>query len=175
MRIVKSFDAAITNHIASWSANLKPFFVGITTLGDPYVVVGIGLVVATYGLFQTNARLAIAGITVWVTLAAGAVLKMIFERARPLTEYAAQTQTFSFPSGHTTGATIAYGLLAYLAWHILPQPWNYIVVGLLILLIILVGISRVYLGAHFPSDVVAGWALGIVGVLIIALIIKPLS
>lgn len=175
--LIRRFDTDVTSTIASWPISLKPFFLGVTALGDPIVTIGIGLAVAIYGFYLASVRLALAGITVWLTLGIGAILKILFGRERPITEYAANMhiQTLSFPSGHASGATIAYGLLAYFAWHLLPQPWNYIVVGCLVTVIILVGVSRVYLGAHFPSDVVAGWMLGLVALLVVIFFIRPLA
>lgn len=174
---IHRFDSSVTSSVAAWPAALKPFFLFITALGDPLLTVGIGLVVVIAGAIQSNFRLALAGAAVWFTLGAGTLLKMLFARARPETDYVANMliQTFSFPSGHTSGATVAYGLLAYLAWQQLPQPWGYVVAALLVCLVILVGISRVYLGAHFPSDVVAGWLLGSVVLLIVIYVIRPLA
>mgnify|MGYP000915925445 CR=1 FL=1 len=174
---IHRFDSAIMSGIANWSVSLKPFFLAITTLGDPIVTVGIGIVVAVYGYFQTNMRLVISAALIWVTLGFGAILKLLFGRDRPDTEYANNLHfaTNSFPSGHASGAMVAYGLLAYMAWRLLPQPWSYIVVVLLGVLIVLVGLSRIYLGAHFPSDVIAGWALGGVTLLVILFVIRPLS
>lgn len=175
--LIHRFDTDIASFITSWPATLQPLFVSITTFGSPIVTLGIGLAIVAYGSLQSNVRLLLAGSTIWITLGIGSVLKLLFGRERPLTEYVAnlQFQTLSFPSGHTSGATIAYGLLAYLAWQLLPQPWNYIAVALLIAIIILVGISRIYLGAHFPSDVVAGWALGAAALLVVIFVIRPLS
>lgn len=175
--LLHQFDTSVGSFIMRWPASLKPLLLAITALGDPIITIGIGCAVAIYGYFHMNMRLALAGAMVGITLGVGAILKLLFGRERPLTEYAAnlQVSTFSFPSGHASGSVIAYGLLAYIAWHTLPQPWNYIVIVLLVSLIILIGISRVYLGAHFPSDIVAGWALGIVALLIVIFIIRPLT
>lgn len=171
------FDARLTGFITSFPMWTKPLFVGVTTLGDPIVTICIGLFVGVYGYIHTNMRLAVAGATIWLTLGIGACLKLLFGRARPVTEYSANLQihTFSFPSGHASGSLIAYGLLAYLAWHLLPQPWNYIVVICLIALIVLIGVSRIYLGAHFPSDVIAGWALGLIALGIVIFVVRPLA
>lgn len=174
-QILQQFDARFTQLITSWPSQLHGFFLFITTLGDPIVTIGIGVVVIVSGFMKPNARLVLAGAIVPITLVAGSILKVLFERARPLTDYAASVRldTYSFPSGHTSGATISYGLLAYVAWQLLPQPFNYIAVALLTALIIAIGISRVYLGAHFPSDVVAGWLLGLIGLTIIIFVVKP--
>lgn len=173
--ILSKFDASVTNFIASWPTNLHGFFAVVTAFGDPLVTLGIGISVIGFGIFKENLRLAIAGGMILVTIGVGFLLKLVFSRQRPISDYVLSMRfdSFSFPSGHTTGATITYGLLAYLAWQFLPQPWNFLAIAGLIGLIIAVGVSRIYLGAHFPSDVVAGWLLGAIGVLLIVLIIKP--
>ncbi len=167
----------ITRIIVAWPGWLKPMFLAATALGDPIVTVLIGIGVVCYGFLQHNMRLALAGASIWLTLGIGSLLKLLVGRQRPLTEYAANLQipTLSFPSGHSSGSVIAYGLLAYIAWHLLPQPWNYLAAAALVILIILIGISRIYLGAHFPSDVVAGWLLGVVMLCIVIFILRPLA
>lgn len=175
--LLHSFDTTITRAIISWPVAAKPFFLAVTALGDPIVTVLIGIAIAMYGFFQGNLRLALAGASIWLTLAIGAGLKLLIGRERPISEYAANllVPTFSFPSGHASGSIIAYGLLAYLAWHWLPQPWSYIAVAIFVSLIILIGISRVYLGAHFPSDIIAGWLLGAIVLCIVIFIVRPLA
>lgn len=147
----------------------------LTYIGEPIVTIGIGIVVMVYGLTYRT-RLLWAGAMVPLTLFVGSGLKLLFERARPMTDFAASMhiQTFSFPSGHSSGSMIAYGLLAYIAFMKLPQPYNYILAVPLIALPFLIGLSRVYLGAHFPSDVLAGWLLGGLALLIVIFVIRPL-
>lgn len=175
--LVRHFDTKFVDLITGLPISWQPFFIFITNLGHPAVPIGIGLIVLITGAVQSNVRLALSGVTVWAALALGSILKLLINRPRPLTEYAASIwlDKLSFPSGHATGSTIAYGLLAYFAWQLLPQPWNYIVVGVLVSLIALIGISRVYLGAHFPSDVIAGWLLGTAALLVVIFVVKPFS
>lgn len=173
--LLKKFDITVTNAVVSLPSSWTHFFTSITNLGDPIITVSIGVVAMGYGWITSNMRLAVAGGIAPATLVVGSCVKMIIARERPLTGYAANMRidTFSFPSGHTSGATIAYGLLAYLVLQYLPAPFSYIAAGLFIGLIVIIGISRVYLGAHFPSDVIAGWLLGLAALGIIIFVVRP--
>ena len=169
------FDLRVTNWIARWPQSYRPFFHLITSLGDPLVTIGIGIVIAAAGFIQNDIHFLVSGVIIWVTLGLGSILKLLFNRARPLTEYAANMRidTFSFPSGHTSGSTIAYGLLGYFAWHLLAQPWSFATAAVCAGLIVAIGVSRIYLGAHFPTDVVAGWLLGSVALVTIVYSLSP--
>jgi undecaprenyl-diphosphatase len=172
------FDTAVTHWVATtFGQSFRPFFEFMTMLGDPVAIGLVSAAIIGIGLKTSNIRLAISGAAIPATLLVGAVLKLIFERARPVTEYAMSMRihTFSFPSGHSSGSTITYGLLAYFAIMKLPTPWNVIAGAVLAALPIFVGLSRVYLGAHFPTDVVAGWILGLIVLVIVIVIVHPLS
>jgi undecaprenyl-diphosphatase len=90
------------------------------------------------------------------------VLKHIFRRQRPSLEDPLLTlATYSFPSGHTVAATLFYGVLAcYLVRRIRAWPPRALVVGAACLMVMLVALSRMYLGVHYLSDVMAATAEG---------------
>ena len=134
----------------------------MTFLGDPFVITVIAASYIIIGLRFDHMLLVMSGIGIPFTVLIGAGLKILFERTRPTTEYAMnmRIKTFSFPSGHSSGSTIAYGLTAATVLNHHQYGWILaLVIGAVPLF---VGISRVYLGAHFPTDVIAGWLLGIV-------------
>jgi undecaprenyl-diphosphatase len=82
--------------------------------------------------------------------------------------------SFSFPSGHTTGTTVVWLLSAWMVgrWVIGRGAGRVVVWVAALLMIIAVGATRVYLGVHFPSDVLAGWALGSAWAVTIALVAR---
>lgn len=88
-------------------------------------------------------------------------VKMFFQRPRPLYPLLYKETGYSFPSGHATLGFILYGTLAYFVWlsH-LPKMVKLAMMTFLMLLSLSIGISRIYLMVHYPSDVLAGFCLG---------------
>lgn len=93
--------------------------------------------------------------------ALNSLLKLAFSRPRPvLLAHLTEVGGYSFPSGHAMAGAAIYGALAVVAALRFPRqrPW---VVAPCAMLVLAIGTSRVYLGVHYPSDVLAGWALGV--------------
>lgn len=90
------------------------------------------------------------------------ILKFIFKRERPLDIMLVEESGYSFPSGHTMVATVFYGFIIYLINKSnLTKRTKIILNTIISILILLIGISRIYLGVHFATDVIAGYLIGI--------------
>jgi membrane-associated phospholipid phosphatase len=88
------------------------------------------------------------------------VIKLIVQRPRPSVRLLEHLSSLSFPSEHTTQAAAIYSAMALILTRGWPQRWRAVALGAAVLVALLVGAARVYLGDHFPSDVIAGLLLG---------------
>lgn len=103
----------------------------------------------------------VAGTTAGV-LVLGPVLKVIVVRPRPdVDEHIVFVDSWSYPSGHSLNSMVVIGLLTVLAVRERSGAWRVLLAATGALLVLLVGFSRVYLGVHWPSDVLAGWLIGL--------------
>lgn len=163
------FDTKTTTLVHRWPKWLRGFMLTVTHVGQPVI---LGLVAVIIGVIAwQNAKLGIVfGLAAGVfAMGVNSLLKHYIHRTRPDTLYVSKMffKTSSFPSGHAFGATVLCGLFAWLAVTYLPAPWQLIAPVSLAAFTVAIGVSRVYLGAHFPTDVIAGWILGAVTVALI--------
>src|SRR5687768_6450995 len=90
------------------------------------------------------------------------LLKKIFQRPRPLDPLLGPAKGLSYPSGHSMMSFSFYGLMIFLVWKYVEDPVvKRLLIGILFLLILSIGFSRIYLRVHYASDVVAGFAMGV--------------
>jgi undecaprenyl-diphosphatase len=156
-------DHAITSFIQTRdSEGGERFFVAVSLFGGPLLTALITVV--TLALAKRRDWLRAAVVALGSACAAGlnTALKQIFHRGRP--EYATEFiphQSWSFPSGHAMNSIVAYGIMLYLLIeHTRDSPRRRLIIGATATLVFLVALSRVYLGVHYLSDVVAGWLAG---------------
>ncbi|MFC5380923.1 phosphatase PAP2 family protein [Aquipuribacter nitratireducens] len=96
--------------------------------------------------------------------------KALVERVRPAVDLpVSEAPGYSFPSGHSLGSAVTYGVVVLVLLPLVPQRRRPLVIGLAALLVVLIGATRVALGVHYPSDVVGGWAAGVVWLAVTAL------
>jgi membrane-associated phospholipid phosphatase len=137
----------------------------ITFFGNHKFLIPANLFLVVYFLFIKRHRwysikvpvIAIGGVLLMF------ILKQLFNRARPLVPLLEPVQGLSFPSGHALMSMSFYGLLIFLVWeNVSNQVWKWILSILLLVFILLIGFSRIYLRLHYFSDVIAGFAAGII-------------
>lgn len=156
-----SFDVAVLSWInAHASSALDAFFVIITQLGGVIVVTVVTLALVGYFIYKRDylkSLLVAIGVGGATAIAFG--LKALFERPRPdLWEWIVVETNFSFPSGHATASSALALCLVIIMWQ---TKWRYLVIVLASVYVILVGLSRLYLGVHYPTDIIGGWLLSV--------------
>jgi len=160
---LESFDLEISSWIRANPTRNKDRLMRLaSSLGENVVFSLIALLAAGI-LFLVGARweaLAICTVAVVSAVAVG-ILKLVFSRPRP-DEGGCQVRTFgtSFPSGHANSCAAFYLLLAFVLYQFVPPQLRWLLMAFALAVVFLVGLSRIYLGAHYASDVLAGFATG---------------
>jgi undecaprenyl-diphosphatase len=145
-------------------------FYAITLLGSAETIVVIAGIAILFTLLLARYE---DGLMIALAVTAGSgfylLIKVLVQRPRPPLEDAVYVQSgFSFPSGHSTVSAALYGTLAYLLIRgARGKPLKVLIGTAATLLVFAIGLSRVYLGVHYPSDVLAGWAAGTFWVLLV--------
>lgn len=160
---VVSVDNVVAN---AFHANATPlatgFFLAITRFGLELLWI-ITILFGIYFIYKRQwAYLLMLVITIGGGQLLNSSLKLFFSRPRPTFDDPIITALhYSFPSGHAMLSFITYGLLAYfLVIHTTSRPRKLLIITVAVLLIGLIGLSRIYLGVHYVSDIVAGYAAG---------------
>lgn len=146
------------------SPGLNDFFLAVTSLGSaPFVIAAVGIAAATMWYLGNRKNALFLIFAAGGTALINTVFKLLFERERPdLWQLLVVEEGFSFPSGHAMISSSLALVCIVLAWHT-AHRWYAVIGGGLYAL--LVGISRIYLGVHYPSDVLAGWCISILWII----------
>ena len=158
---ISSFDKIVYEKLFSLrSPFFDTFFKTITKFANAIPVIGIVLLLFT--ILSKNDRI-ILGSSIAVTVVVNQVLKFIIRRIRPDHLRLIEPSGYSFPSGHAMVSLCLYGICIYFVFYkIANKKLKILFIAFLTFLILLVGISRIYVGVHYPSDVIAGYLLTIV-------------
>lgn len=158
------FDSTIYNFVASLiTEDMTDFMKFLSYLGSGFVLISITVIVIL--VLYKKKKYSFYGWMIGINLLTSTILneffKMVFHRQRPNILRLINITGFSFPSGHSMIGLCFYGFIAYILWVNIKNIWRYPLVLLLAALIISIGISRIYLGVHYASDVLGGFSAGL--------------
>ncbi|MEK6481267.1 phosphatase PAP2 family protein [Catalinimonas sp. 4WD22] len=173
------FDDTVAEYVQSYrSSSLTPFFGALTEIGDRYGYLTLVILLAGFFYFRYKNWKFSLQVTVVLALSSlvNLVLKRWINRQRPSGEHMVEVFTLSFPSGHAMSAMAFYGFLVYLTWRYARHLGLKVALTLLWIFMILgIGISRIYLGVHYPSDIIAGYLGGLCWVAFCIVVFNVLS
>lgn len=140
----------------------------LTTMGSSLVLVPIFVVFAAALLLRRRYGAALfLGVASGGAVVIDATMKVIFERPRPKLDYAAVLPDYSFPSGHSMNGVVIYVTLALILWSVFGRRVGVVSMVIATVLAFGIGVSRIYLGYHYLTDVLGGWLAGIVWLLVV--------
>jgi undecaprenyl-diphosphatase len=179
MRRYKPLDLAIFDRIHRLvGPQTNRLMLFITFLGKHQFLIPANLLLILYFLFisrQTWFSIRVTAIAL-SSLVLMFLLKWLFKRKRPLSPLLKAARGLSFPSGHAIMAVSFFGLVVYCILHSIVPQWLKIAFTIfLVILILLIGFSRIYLRVHYASDVIAGFIVGLVWLLISLLVIDQVE
>ena len=178
-KTITRFDRNVTGFIISFrSPQLNKIFQFITDLGDVYgYLVLTALCAIGFYLRFKNWRYVLEMLFVMIVAGlSNLALKQVINRARPDAAHLVAVETLSYPSGHAMGAIAFYGFLIYLFYNFKMNSLLKIVIILIFsFLILAIGISRVYLGVHYPSDILGGFIAGFIWVIFCVILFQVMD
>jgi membrane-associated phospholipid phosphatase len=152
---------------------LDQIMLKITQLGNPTVVIIVTVITLILlwakQYYQEAKFFLLACLGAWI-LTTG--MKLFFAKPRPLLwTHLISESSFSFPSGHALGSMVLYGFIAYLLSSHYPK-FSQFIYGCTAMIISLIGLSRLYLGVHWPTDIIAGYGVGFLWLMVCLTLLK---
>lgn len=138
-----------------------------TFLGSNVVIVP-AYAAATAGLLRRRRREALFVSTVLIgSLALNGAMKLFFQRPRPMLAWAQVLPDYSFPSGHSMNSLAFFLALAVVMWQVRGHRWGRLAVGIAVVASLAIGVSRIYLGYHYLTDVIGGYLAAVLWLLVV--------
>ena len=161
-----TFDMSIYNFIISFRCDfLDTLFKVITACGNPLTIVAL-VVIFIVALRNKDALL--LSISALDSIILNTIIKQIVKRDRPSVVRLVSEKGYSFPSGHAMIAVCVYGFLFYLTFKKIKNKYlRNIICIVLGILVLGIGISRIYVGVHYASDIIAGYTLAFIEVILL--------
>ncbi|WP_270170853.1 phosphatase PAP2 family protein [Paenibacillus sp. SYP-B4298] len=157
---IHSFDLAIIHVIQGWEKpELTRFMEALAVIGStrPVMLISVTAMLLLGLLLRHRKELILFVFAAGGSALLNVALKNAFVRERPTIYRIVEESGYSFPSGHAMAAFSLYGILAYLLWKHIPAKWGRVLLlAVTTLIICTMGISRIYLGVHYPSDIIGG-------------------
>lgn len=171
MRIDAAAYWLIVEHLrADW---FTPVMEGFSALATPAVLIALLLMISAFAPGKRPGRCCALNLVLAALL--NVVIKAIVQRPRPEGFRLVEETGFSFPSGHSMAAMAFFGLVIWLVWHYEPDRRRRIILSAVFaFLIVMIGISRIYLGVHYASDVLGGFCASLVWLALYTRIAVPL-
>ncbi|WP_228853351.1 phosphatase PAP2 family protein [Aegicerativicinus sediminis] len=168
------YDEQITQFfVANRTPGLTKYMLFVTYVGDVhgYLIVLALCILVTTLVFKRWKWVLQISLVLALSAVSNMILKRFIDRARPGIEHMVSVETLSYPSGHAMSAMAFYGFLIFIFYRFKMNPMLKIAsILLLAFLILSIGISRIYLGVHFPSDIVGGFIAGFIWVVFCVLL-----
>ncbi len=172
---IANFDKAVYSFVILTKSDIvTSFFKNVTFWGSAVPLISICIVSFIILKNKKIAALILANLT--ISAALNLLLKNVIRRDRPIGYRLIEESGFSFPSGHSMASMAFYGLIIYFVIRFVKNRALKIFLSIMLsLLIILIGMSRIYLGVHYPSDVFAGFVFTVAYLIFyITIILKPI-
>ena len=170
--VIHHFDDLIYLHISKIiEPGLTEVLKVITMYAGPVGIFGVTVLLLIFMKNKQHKKYMLINLA--LVFALNQTLKLIFYRERPDINRLVEESGFSFPSGHSMVATGFYGFLMYLIYKNMKNEKirNLAIIGLTAL-ILLIGISRIYLGVHYASDVIGGFAIALAYLIVFVMLVK---
>lgn len=170
----QNFEHHVSDYVQSFRNNeLTSYMKFVTLVGDLYGYIAIILTLGIILSLKHRFNLVIQIVSIVVSSALlNLGLKSLINRPRPYGEALVNVNFHSFPSGHAVSAIVFYGLMIYFLFELKSFNLKVLLSTVCVLMIFFIGVSRIYLGVHYPTDVVAGYLGGLSSLCIGLIIIR---